>query len=192
MLVIALLYYLGEEELLLAFGLSALIHELGHWGAAWLCGVPVEGLRISASGGAMQLRTRCPPAEEALILAAGPMMNLLEAGLCVHLGLELAAGAALLLGLLNLLPAGPLDGGQLVRLLLSGILGLERGETLAGVVSLLTEGGLLLAGGLLFFRAGGTPALLFFALWLLIFTIYSLFPLPFFSVTGKIKKIQKD
>ncbi len=188
----AILCYLGQENLLLLFGLSGMLHELGHWFAAWLCGVPVEGLRISVSGGAMQLGRRCAPAQEALILAAGPVINLLEAGLCARLGLELAAGAALLLGLLNLLPAGPLDGGQLVRLLFSGIFGPGLGETIARAVSLLTEAGLLLTGGALFFGAKGTPALLFFALWLLIFTIYSLFPLPFPHATGKIEKIKKD
>ncbi len=168
----ALLLYLGQEEMLLLFGLSGALHELGHWLAARLCGVPVEGLRVSASGGAMELGRWCAPGQEALILAAGPVMNLLEAGLCVRMGLEPAAGAALLLGVLNLLPAGPLDGGQLMGLLLSEVFGPERGARAAGGISL-AAAGLLLAGGVLFFRAGGTPALLFFAIWLLIFTIYS-------------------
>ena len=121
----------------------------------------------------MELSRQCPPAQEAVILAAGPMVNLLETGLCVHLRLELMAGAALLLGMLNLLPAGPLDGGQLVGLLLTQAFGPEGGERAARVVSLLTEAGLLAAGAVLFFWARGTPALLFFALWLLIFTIFS-------------------
>ena len=142
LLIGALLCYLGQEQILLAFGTSALLHELGHWIAAWFCGVPVEGVRVSASGGAMELSRQCPPAQEAVILAAGPMVNLLEAGLCVHLGLELMAGAAVLLGMLNLLPAGPLDGGQLVGLLLTQAFGPKAGERAARGVSLLAEAGL--------------------------------------------------
>jgi Zn-dependent protease len=81
--------------------------------------------------------------------------------------------------MLNLLPVAPLDGGQLLRLILSGLLGEKVGERVAGGVSLTTLAGLLVVGGWLFRSANGTPALLFFALWLLFFTISSFFPCHF-------------
>jgi stage IV sporulation protein FB len=114
-----------------------------------------------------------------MILAAGPVVNLVQAGLCARMGYDLLAGAGLILGLLNLLPIGPLDGGGLLRLLCQFLLGPWAGERAAGVVSLVFLGGLVYGGWVLLVRANGTPALLLFALWLFFFTISSFFPCHF-------------
>jgi stage IV sporulation protein FB len=176
---LAALLYFGEEKTLVAYGLAALLHEGTHWLAAWCCGLSFDRLDITLSGGAMSLTGYCPPWQEGIILLAGPICNLLQGWVCVRLGWLHGAGAALVLGMLNLLPIAPLDGGQLLRLILSNLLGEKVGERAAGTVSLLALAGLLAAGYWLFRWANGTPALFFFALWLLFFTISSFFPCHF-------------
>jgi stage IV sporulation protein FB len=177
---LAALLYFGEEETLLAYGLAALLHEGAHGLAAWCCGLTLERLDITPSGGAMCLAGACPPWQEGVILLAGPVCNLLQGWVCVKLGWFHGAGAALVLGVLNLLPVAPLDGGQLLRLMFTSLWGNHAGERASGGVSFLTLFGLLAAGSWLVQSANGTPALLLFALWLLFFTISSFFPCQLF------------
>ncbi|MCD8145124.1 MAG: M50 family metallopeptidase [Oscillospiraceae bacterium] len=168
LLAVALLCFFGQEWLLVSFGGGALVHELGHLGVALLCGGRMEYLRLSLSGGELRLSGSPNPAHAAMILAAGPLANLLQAGLCARLGWPLLAGAGLILGLLNLLPVLPLDGGQLMRLLLTGLLGVEDGTRLSGRLSLSCALALLAGGLWLMLEQSGTPALALFALWLVI------------------------
>lgn len=109
-------------------GLSVLAHELGHCVAALRLGIPVRRLRLFLLGGLSEVaRSPRRPGHEGVVAVAGPVVSLLLAGVC---GLLLPAvppgGAAWLLvtqcavanlavGVFNLLPGLPLDGGRLLR-----------------------------------------------------------------------------
>jgi Zn-dependent protease len=109
-------------------GVSVLAHEVAHCVVARLYRIPIERISLSFLAGHSTLaREPETPARSAAVAVAGPATNLvigvgaffaytrLPDG---SIALVLAAGLAysnLLVGVYNLLPGLPLDGGQLLR-----------------------------------------------------------------------------
>ncbi len=116
----------GVALMLLVFG-SVLLHELGHALVARRLGVHVAGIELSFFGGAAKMVQMPRTANhEVLIAAAGPAVSLMLGGL--GLGLGVLSGSTLLSWLgwtnfiiagFNLIPALPMDGGRILRALLS-------------------------------------------------------------------------
>jgi Zn-dependent protease/CBS domain-containing protein len=148
----------GVVVTLLLFAIVVL-HELGHSVVALRYGVPVKQIVLLPIGGVAQVE-RIPeqPRQEFMIAIAGPLVNV---GLAVVMGLvALAAGqslgldrlalaisglgsanlsgvfayvfaANLFIGLFNLLPAFPMDGGRVLRALLATRLEYARATSIA-------------------------------------------------------------
>ena len=86
----------------------------------------ITAVRITALGAEMQIEGQLSYGGEILAAAAGPAVNLLLAPLLAYGGrlwemLYLFAGTQLVLGLFNLLPILPLDGGSMLWNLLAWI-----------------------------------------------------------------------
>jgi Zn-dependent protease len=134
------------------FFLSVLAHELGHAFTARGLGLRTLAIVLLPFGGAAQLERRAvAPWVDATISLAGPLVNLALALLLVGLAqivpvaeMWLLVEVNLVLGLFNLLPAFPMDGGHVLRALLVTALGLVRGT----FVTLLVGGGLAALFGL--------------------------------------------
>lgn len=151
----------GVVVTLILFAIVVL-HELGHSVAAQSYGVPVEQIVLLPIGGVAQLG-RIPenPMQEFVIAIAGPLVNFALAGLLALIGaisgLEVGLaglrsildqlGSAnlnavfgyvfvsnLFLGLFNLLPAFPMDGGRILRALLASRMDYARATALAVTV----------------------------------------------------------
>lgn len=117
-----------------AFYACLLAHELSHSLLARRYGVRVRGITLWLFGGVSQLEGEPErPTWEAAITAAGPLTSLALAVICYVLGLAVFAVGGLrivaftlvwlayinlILGLFNLIPAFPLDGGRLLGALL--------------------------------------------------------------------------
>jgi Zn-dependent protease/predicted transcriptional regulator len=117
----------------IGFFLSSAAHDLGHAIVARRRGLPVTSVAVSFFGGATPLDPVAPKADDDLAIAvAGPAVSIVIAiVLAVVTGalnavggpafLTFAAtvgvlmGLNVLLGVVNLLPAYPLDGGRIVR-----------------------------------------------------------------------------
>ena len=145
---------------------SVLAHELGHAVVARRRGVGVLGITLSLLGGYAQLDRQAPdPRSEFSIAAAGPAVNIvigiaLGAGAWTadRLGFDdrLVIGAVvwlavvnLVLAVLNLFPAAPLDGGRVLTAALWKRLGdAERARVVSGRAGLIL-GALLVPLGLL-------------------------------------------
>lgn len=134
--------------LVVALGLfaSVFIHELAHTVYALRRGGTVRSITLMMVGGVSELTEAPPrPRDEALMAAVGPLTSIL---LAVLLGgatwllqevrsfnLQFAffymASLNLFLGVFNLLPAFPMDGGRIVRASLAGRLGMVRATQVA-------------------------------------------------------------
>lgn len=122
---------IGALTSLLFFG-SVLLHELGHSLVARAQGMPVESITLFIFGGAAQISDEPDtPFNEFVMAIAGPLVSLVLSGVfaLVYLlwgnkDLPVAAlslflgGINLSLGLFNLIPGFPLDGGRVLRAVL--------------------------------------------------------------------------
>jgi Zn-dependent protease len=116
----------GVALMLLVFG-SVLLHELGHALVARHLGVHVAGIELSFFGGAAKM-VQLPRSanHELAIAAAGPAVSLVLGGLGLGLGALTHVGLLSWLGWVNLIiaafnmiPALPMDGGRILRALLT-------------------------------------------------------------------------
>ncbi|GGV35167.1 peptidase M50 [Actinomadura cremea] len=142
---------------------SVFVHELSHAVTARVLGLPVRSVTLHILGGETAIEREAPtPGREFLIAFAGPLVNLVLAGLglLAHATLPLPATALLLVdaltfanllvGVFNLLPGLPLDGGRLVRAAVWKATGHSRsGAIIAGWVGRAVAVAALLAGAYL-------------------------------------------
>lgn len=162
---LAAVVWLVEPDLLLPTLLAAAVHELGHVLALVAVGGRAECFTLTALGGDLRLAAGLSYARELPVALAGPVSSLALAWVLAARGFFLTAGISLALGLFNLLPLGPLDGGRAVACL-CGLclppLGAERVERLCSAAAL----GALLALGVICLEKNFGPGLLCMALWL--------------------------
>ncbi len=136
---------------------SLLVHEVSHAVVAAGFGLTVSELRITPIGAAVSVNDAIElrAEAEAAVAMAGPMTSLVLAGAGYILlvygkpdieGAEFFVGANIVLALLNLLPAFPLDGGRVARALLAERMGMA-GATRAVVNVSRWIGGLAVAAG---------------------------------------------
>ncbi len=140
--------YLWGLGLAVALFLAVLVHELAHSLYAMRKGGQVSDITLLMIGGVSRI-TRMPEGnkQEAIMAFAGPLTSLFIGG--GFLGLfALLQGARsfnlqfaayylgvlnIFLGVFNLLPAFPMDGGRILRALLSNRLGRVRATQVAGM-----------------------------------------------------------
>ena len=116
----------GVGLVLLVFA-SVVVHELGHALVARQLGVRVSGIELSFFGGAAKM-VQLPrtATHELLIAAAGPAVSLAIGGFGLGVGSLLHSSLFLWIGYtnfiiaaFNLIPALPMDGGRILRALLT-------------------------------------------------------------------------
>jgi Zn-dependent protease/CBS domain-containing protein len=118
----------------LLFFASVLLHELAHSVVARSQGIPVKEIRLFIFGGASSL-TEEPkaPLAAAWLAFAGPLTSIVIAVICAlgatQIGMTSAAGVVLgylatanaIVGVFNLVPAFPMDGGRILQAILWAI-----------------------------------------------------------------------
>ena len=120
--------YLVAVAFVVLLYLSVLIHELSHSLVARGFGLPVRRILLYPLGGFSEIEREPPtPAQEFLVSAAGPAMSLALAGIgygidvlahpsgIPHVLIDRLILANVVVGVFNLLPGLPLDGGRLLR-----------------------------------------------------------------------------
>jgi Zn-dependent protease len=144
----------------LFFFVSVLLHELGHSVVALHYGIPVRGINLFIFGGVSQIEEEPSSAGVEFLLAiVGPMVSFVLAG--VFYGLQLiftsyAPFVALarylayinaLLGIFNLIPGFPLDGGRVFRSIVWAITGSpHKATSVAGTLGRIIGFALILFG----------------------------------------------
>ena len=152
---------------------AAAVHELGHIGMLRCLGGRIDSFRFEGRGFCLCFREPNELWSSVLIAFAGPLAGLVFAQLLMLLHmktgwswLRLCAGCSALLSVFNLLPAHPLDGGQILEPLAAALWGGKRAEQILRISGWLCFGLLFTAGLLLALRGYGF-ALLAAALFLL-------------------------
>ncbi len=171
-------YWLAGAFTAVALLVGVLVHEVAHAVAAKRAGLHVDGITLWFMGGVTRIEgDNRKPSTELVVALVGPLasgvigaLSYLFAWLTQNAGWGLAAGSLrwlglinLLLGVFNLLPASPLDGGRVLHGLIwsvtrnrwlatrlaagagmvlgaacafLGLLGFEEGDALDGIVLL--------------------------------------------------------
>ncbi len=149
------------------FFTSVLLHELGHSVVAKHFKIGVSGINLFVFGGVSQIESEPPNARvEFVVAVVGPLVSFALAG--IFYGLQFifptfAPWLALtrylayinaLLGVFNLIPGFPLDGGRVFRSVVWGITqNLHRATLIAGTLGRVI-GFLFIAGGVVEFFLG--------------------------------------
>jgi stage IV sporulation protein FB len=138
------LFFLLLCALYIALGLTAevlfilgavLVHEISHVIMALVLGVQVTEIELLPFGGQAKIEdfTGLEPDYEIYIALAGPIVSLSLAGVFYFLQtsissayLPLFININLFLGIFNLCPALPMDGGRILRALLSQAIGYKK------------------------------------------------------------------
>ncbi len=122
---------------------SVLIHELSHSLVARGYGLPVRRILLYPLGGFSEIEREPPtPGREFLVSAAGPALSLALAAAGFGLMHVVSAGIAgtlvrqlmwanLVVGIFNLLPGLPLDGGRMLRAVIWKLTGRQSTSTIA-------------------------------------------------------------
>ena len=144
----------------LSLFVSVLLHELAHSLVAIRRGYRVEGITLFLLGGVSSIASESRrAADDFVISVVGPLSSLAIAAVIgvvaligggsspVYAAIEYVAIINLLLGLFNLLPAFPLDGGRVLRAAIWGLTGSYRRATGISTRSGQIAGLLLIAFG---------------------------------------------
>lgn len=121
------LSYLAAAAFAIVLYLSVLLHEAAHALAARHYGFPVSSVTLHFLGGHTSIEGQArTPWQEFVIAVVGPVMSLAIGGAALGLGflvpdgltrmaVDLLAAANLIVGVLNLVPGLPLDGGRVLK-----------------------------------------------------------------------------
>jgi Zn-dependent protease len=141
---------LNQTTFVILLFVSIFLHEMGHAAGAWLFGIRTVDVTLSFFGGYARLDP--PPRraiEDIVVSFAGPATNLAIGGLLYFwlygsgftslsenswIILARVMQANLFLGLLNLLPGHPLDGGHIARAVLGMFLPMTTARLIVGYI----------------------------------------------------------
>lgn len=169
LLLLGVLFWLDEGVGLLPWGLTAcMVHELGHVTIAAALGGRMERLSLTMVGAELKIGYDVPLtySRDSMVALAGPLANLLAGGMALAFHWELAAALTFAVGVFNLLPILPLDGGRVVYGLLANRLDPDWAERLMTALSGCLVG-LLVGVGAVAAVQFANVTLLLTALWLL-------------------------
>ncbi|TCO79975.1 M50 family metallopeptidase [Marinisporobacter balticus] len=133
------------EDLLISF-IVVLLHEGAHVFTAKLLGYNIDNIEIFPFGGVARIEETIAtnPQHEIMIAVSGPILNLIIVFMSYYLmGIFLFSSEQfiffvhvnLVIGIFNLFPIVPLDGGRIVRAYLAYFWGFKRGTKIVVILS---------------------------------------------------------
>lgn len=172
LLLLALLFYLDDGVGILPWVLlAALFHESGHIFASVIFGGKIEAISLSVVG--VELRfsyfSQLSYWRENVVALTGPAVNLAVGCILIWCGRLIPGMMSLYLGLFNLLPAFPLDGGRVLFNVVAEHFGLDAAEC-ATMISGGVCAGLIAGVGAIAAIEYMNFTILFGAVWLLFTT----------------------
>ncbi len=151
-----------DESGMCAIGLfCCIVHEAGHIICLLVLGEKPASVELSFYG--IKLERKEPSiltaAEELAVYIAGPAMNIIFSAVLFplgarHDGIKTAAVISLCVGVFNLIPCRPLDGGNVVFQVISMFTEGERAEKISSDVSVVILIPMAVAGVIMLFKSG--------------------------------------
>lgn len=123
LLIIGIYFGYFQKSILLL--LAVLLHESAHSTVAFFMGFRVSEIELMPLGGVVRVEGlfQANPSREAVIAFAGPAFSIVLAFFIIEFGLctipQFFVTANMAIGIFNLMPIFPLDGGRILRAVLS-------------------------------------------------------------------------
>ena len=170
--------FLTRQESLLAVAAVICAHELGHCAGLTLCGAEIQGIRLSWTGAVLEYDTaRMSYPREIFVAFSGPAFSFLFAAALSCMGgrlgneeLYFAAGLSYILGLFNLVPVLPADGGRILFFLLEWIGGWRLAARVSRMIGIAVSCLLFALGLTLLWGYRRNWTLCILSIWMLIFS----------------------
>ncbi len=163
---------------LLLITLTVFLHECGHIFIYFRNGVIIDQIRLQPFGVSItpNKENRIPHRVQLICAFAGPCINLTCAGLCYILSFFLILPewlivfytSSLFLGLFNLLPIVPLDGGRILGVMISRIWNEHVSQIVCAVCGFVFGMGMLIWGAYILIDSGMNISLCFLGGYILI------------------------
>lgn len=173
--------FMAVAVVAVTLALGVFLHELAHAAVGAGRGLAIKSMSLTVWGGQTSMTTGTP-VTSLLVSLVGPLANFLVAGICLlvwfltgtadFLGFSIAAQVNLAIGIFNLIPAYPLDGGHALE---AAVAHISRSRSLAIRVTSYT--GIAVIGLLI-------AAVVFWELWNTRFTLVAALALAYFLWGG--------
>lgn len=159
--VVTLMLILDESGMCAVGLFCCIIHEAGHIICLLISGEKPASVELSFYG--IKLERKEPSiltvAEELAVYIAGPAMNIILSAVLFplsagHEGIKTAAVISLCVGIFNLIPCRPLDGGNVVFQVISMFAEEETAEKITSVISGVILIPMAVAGLIMLFKKG--------------------------------------
>ena len=157
--------FVGLIQTVLITFLVVTAHEICHTLAAKALGVPVYEIELMPFGGVARMQSPDirGASSEFLIALAGPALNIAVVGILSSLVLNQPQltdmlspwiKANLTIGIFNLVPAFPLDGGRMLRSIMTYVIGGKRASKAASFFGIVLGALMVLSGAAVFYTEG--------------------------------------
>lgn len=156
---VTLTLIIDESGLCAAALFCCVVHEAGHVICLFLLGEKPELIEFSFYGVRLERKNCCTKSiDEIAVYASGPLANFVLSAVMFAAGrsdgIKTAALISLCVGLFNLLPCQPLDGGNLLNFFLGRLMSEEKSDKITLYVSAAVLVPMVIAGAVLFFKNG--------------------------------------
>jgi Zn-dependent protease len=125
----------------LSIFVAVLVHELAHTAVAKKFNHYVEHVYLDVFNGAAAIDTTYSPYNQTiLIVAAGPLSNLVLWFIGSYLGLDIFSQVNMFLFIFNILPIYPMDGGRICKAICQWMTKPSIGRKINGYISIVASG----------------------------------------------------
>jgi len=130
--------FLTGLDWFLSIFVAVLVHELAHTAVAKKLNHYVEHVYLDVFNGAAAIDTTYSPYNQTiLIVAAGPLSNLVLWFIGSYLGLDIFAQVNMFLFIFNILPIYPMDGGRICKAICQWMTKPSIGRKINGYISII-------------------------------------------------------
>jgi len=130
----------------LSIFVAVLVHELAHTAVAKKFNHYVEHVYLDVFNGAAAIDTTYSPYNQTiLIVAAGPLSNLVLWFIGSYLGLDIFSQVNMFLFIFNILPIYPMDGGRICKAICQWVTKPSIGRRINGYISIICSSLLFIA-----------------------------------------------